>query len=239
MKKKMVIFFVFVSMVFCVNAAEVLWGLFSTRTFNYDWSGNGIMVYYYGHGAGVDNIQPETGFVYNCSDGILTSITAGGAVNLGINATVWIDALCGDILTDEYFAALYAANNRVYMDTGFFVEFPDPTGYVREVATGGTLYVAYAGLAIDNTHYYGWLELLVKEEELSLVSSALTYSPGLIVGTGDFAAIPEPSAGVLLLIGLAALALRRQRESYAEQFSAEPRLSFANMVANDVILLEC
>ena len=214
MSKKIAMLFTAAFMMLSGNAAEVEWGLFSTRTFHESYPGyfdlNGIKVYYYGHGDGVGNIQPETSLAYNFSHGTLTSINAGGSVNVGINATVWIDALYGDVLTDDYFATLYAANNRVYMDAGFFDPLSDPTGHVREVTPGEIIYVSFAGLAAGDAHYYGWLELLAKEDELSLVSSALTYSPGLIVGTGNFSRIPEPSAGMLLLLGLAGLALRRR-----------------------------
>ena len=71
---------------------------------------------------------------------------------------------------------------------------------------------------------YGWVHLNVDEQgRMNILSSAIGMEgQSLIVG-----AIPEPSAGVLLLLGLAALAFRRRRESYAEQFSVEPRFAFA------------
>ena len=121
--------------------------------------------------------------------------------------TIWVDALYGDVLADDYFMR----NERIYAYNDYFG--PDWSGadirYEREVIQGERLYIAFAGER-EMYPFYGWLELLVKDDELSLVSSALTYSPGLIVGTGDFAAIPEPSAGVLLLLGLVGLALRRR-----------------------------
>ena len=200
------------------NAAEVLWGLFSTYKRLDTEASPGVQVYYFG------NIQPEIGIQYEYTDGVLSSINGQGIVNVGINMTIWVDAVYGDVLCDEYFMH----NERVYSYNDYFG--PDWSGaeirYEREVTQDEQLYIAFAGER-ELYPFYGWLELLVKDDELSLVSSALTYSPRLIVGTGDFAAIPEPSAGMLLLLGLAALVLRRRRESYAEQFSVEPRFGFA------------
>ena len=71
---------------------------------------------------------------------------------------------------------------------------------------------------------YGWVHLNVDEQgRMNILSSVIGMEgQSMIVG-----AIPEPSAGVLLLLGLAALVLRRRRESYAEQFSVEPCCAFA------------
>ena len=207
---KLIIATTFCFAICAANAAEVLWDLFSSSPG--DPREPGIQLYYYGHGTGVGNIQPEIGVLYGYTEGTLTSINGFGPANIGINGTIWIDAVYGDVLTDDYFAAFFAANERVFNDHGFFDPCWIPeTIYVRDVIYGETIYVSFAGLAADDAHYYGWLELLAKEDELSLVSSALTYSPGLIVGTGSFSGIPEPSAGTLLLLGLAGLALCRRR----------------------------
>ena len=53
-------------------------------------------------------------------------------------------------------------------------------------------------------YYYGWVYL----QDKTILESALSEMP-LIVGTGQL--IPEPSNWVLLLLGFAGLALRRQR----------------------------
>ena len=72
---------------------------------------------------------------------------------------------------------------------------------------------------------YGWVHLNVDEQgRMNILSSVIGMEgQSMIVG-----AIPEPSAGVLLLLGLAALALRRRRESHAEQFSGKPGLCLVN-----------
>ena len=58
------------------------------------------------------------------------------------------------------------------------------------------------------TYYYGWAEYVVDEDgTFKILNSAIDFDGGpMIVG-----AIPEPTSGFLLLLGVAGLALRRQR----------------------------
>ena len=184
-----------------VNAAEVLWGLFSAHA-SYDPEVSGVQLHYFGE------IQPEIGILYGYADEILASINGRGIANVGINMTIWVDAAYGDVLFDGYFMS----NKRIYSYKDYFgSEWADAEiRYEREVVQGETLYIAFAGEP-EMYPFYGWLELLVEDDGLSLVSSALTYSPGLIVGTGDFGAIPEPTSGALAVLGIALLALRRRR----------------------------
>lgn len=58
---------------------------------------------------------------------------------------------------------------------------------------------------------YGWVQLLVDETgTLSLLGSAMDLDGGAMVVGGGLA-IPEPSGGVLLLLGMSVLALKRRR----------------------------
>ena len=111
-----------------VTASEVLWGLFSAEMPS---SGEpGVQVYYYGPSS-VDSraIQPEIGLRYDYTGGDLTSINGWGYSNVGINLTIWVDAVYGDVLVDGYFEAFYASGDRVYFENGYF----DP--YWGETAT--------------------------------------------------------------------------------------------------------
>ena len=58
--------------------------------------------------------------------------------------------------------------------------------------------------------YYGWAEYAVSEDgTFRILNSAIDFDGGaMIVGGG---AVPEPTSGLLLLLGVAGLALRRQR----------------------------
>ena len=59
--------------------------------------------------------------------------------------------------------------------------------------------------------YYGWVEFYAKHDgNVELLGSAIDADgDGMIVGGGSVS-IPEPSGGVLVLLGVAALALRRR-----------------------------
>jgi len=56
---------------------------------------------------------------------------------------------------------------------------------------------------------YGWAALLWDGTELTLVDSAAEMS-GVGLYAGTYNAIPEPSAAGLLLVGVAALVVRRR-----------------------------
>ena len=61
----------------------------------------------------------------------------------------------------------------------------------------------------ESNPIYGWLEFNTGNN-LTLVSSAMSLDGTPLVVGGGAAAIPEPSAGLLLLLGLAGLALSRR-----------------------------
>lgn len=59
--------------------------------------------------------------------------------------------------------------------------------------------------------YYGWVEFYVsKAANVEILASAVDLGGGAMIVGGGAAAIPEPSTTVLVLIGIAGLALRRR-----------------------------
>ena len=60
--------------------------------------------------------------------------------------------------------------------------------------------------------YYGWVEFYVSDTtKVEILASAVDIGGGAMIVGGGAAAIPEPSSLVLVLIGLAGLALRHRR----------------------------
>jgi len=85
--------------------------------------------------------------------------------------------------------------------------------YDIPIEWGETVYLAMSTVVKDGDESYlayGWVELGMNGEDPVVKSSAWDVDGGaMIVGGG---AIPEPSAAMLLLLGVAGLALRRRRQ---------------------------
>ena len=121
----------------------------------------------------------------------------------------WALTVCGDIVSDTTFASL--------------TPIEDFRG--NDVYTGGTLipnpsdfYMAFkvSEVLIVDAHYeegmtwYGWAHVSIDDSmEMTLLDAGINlYGGEVIVG-----ATPEPSTGMLFLLGAAALGLRRKRGS--------------------------
>ena len=77
--------------------------------------------------------------------------------------------------------------------------------------TGDSIYVAFSwdGDHSGRNGYYGWILLSTDNGNLVVESSALSMERGAAVTAGE--TIPEPSGGMLMLFGVAVLALRRRK----------------------------
>ena len=93
--------------------------------------------------------------------------------------------------------------------------------YDITLATDDRIYLAFCAMIFDQMSYagtgeylYGWLQLGLDEDGIPVVlGSALDLDGGpMNVGGGAYS-IPEPSGGLLFVLGAAALGLRRRRVS--------------------------
>ena len=175
------------------HSASVWWNAFSVTDYD-DWS------------PGMWSIDSYIGGIVMDSNG---DILAEGSMysSYGDLVSYWVYASAGDTLAGfgDYEAMPLAA------DLAFTSENAiggDNINAHRD--SEGTLYlaiIAKEGLE-DPTYYYGWAHL----QDRTILESALSEMP-LIVGTGQV--IPEPSSAVLLLLGFAGLALRRDVDGWS------------------------
>ena len=213
-----------------VNAAEVRWDVFHFWSSQFE----GAVCGYYDLGHSSPEI--ELRYFYNSTGSRLVKVDGKGEnVNVGWNVALWVLAMEGDVLSKEYFSQPHVVLKDSYnpmIDQSSMLPVPDhiavnSVGDTIDIHNGERFYLALIGywyedidssidpLPIpDLADFYGWVELEAGQKELNILGSAFSYSP-LVVGGGSVAT-PEPSAGVLLLLGLAGLVLRRrpQRRCY-------------------------
>ena len=212
---------------YAANAAEVRWDCFQLWTVLT--GDEGVGCYYYDPG----HSSPEIGlrYFYDSTGSTLVKIDGKSQwVNAGWNVALWVLAMEGDVLSKEYFSQPHVVLKDSYnpaVDSPSMNPQPDhiainSIGDSIDVYYGKRFYLALIGYWYENVgdpsdpgaisnlaDFYGWVELKATLTDLTLLSSAFSYSP-LIVG-GGAVATPEPSGGVLLILGLAGLALCRKR----------------------------
>ena len=128
----------------------------------------------------------------------------GSMYSSGNWVSYWVYATAGDALaTFEDYEALPLAADLAFTSEDAI----DGENINTHRDSQGRVYLAVIAKegAVDPKYYYGWVYL----QDKTILSSALSDLP-LYVGTGEV--IPEPTSGVLVLVGLAGLALRRKRK---------------------------
>lgn len=139
--------------------------------------------------------------------GRITGVSPGTSSYILLTAqSYWSVAYAGDIITESY-----VKNGQLFYDGLAGVNIDEEFGETVSVRNGDSLYLAFLapvqGGEDGEDYLYGWVELGVKNNQLDLLSSAFS-TDSLYVGGG---AIPEPSGGLLLLLGAGCIALRRRK----------------------------
>ena len=162
--------------------AAVLWYAFEQFENNF---------YYYG------GPTPEIGFsVVQATTYIIA--TADGTINTANPRAYWVRAEKGDVVNDCLLVSREMVLDAYYSDS-------DEIKHGSVTAMKDSTF--YLALIVDDAEYYGWLAIDVdKKGGLTLSHSILSDTEGMLV----VGAIPEPSGGVLLLLGFSLLALRRR-----------------------------
>lgn len=176
-----------------VGAATVEWGVSSVVAEQSDFDGSDWL---FTIGRPYLNVKGDV-------SGLQLILTAMPDSNLE-NANTFVRTQIGDVVSQEYlnskveyFAWAQYNNPNVHTDYQIIL---DDTEHV---------YLAFAAeYAAYDTTRYGWLELGRDERGLLKVYSSAWDVDGNSITVGS---IPEPTSGVLLIFGLAALAIRRRK----------------------------
>lgn len=141
--------------------------------------------------------------------GTALSVSTGGWTMWLIDASYWSVASEGAVITADY-----VRNGTLFYDGWNGVNNGERYGEAAIISTRRpTLYLSFIAPTYDGSGdtLYGWIKLRNYEGELQLYDSAFSNTP-LYVGGGavPVADVPEPSSGMLLLLGASCLALRRK-----------------------------
>jgi len=185
-------------MFFCLalhaQAANVVWGSAFFVAEDGQWNGiwHDRLV-----GMGSPYLRLDLGF---SGDSII--LTAIPDSNLE-NANSFVTASIGDVVNAEYIDAHWS-----FFAYAKYDEWDSRrTDYALIFEPGDDYYLAFREERYDSTTY-GWVQLgYTYDRELVVIGSAWDKDGDAIV----VGAIPEPSGGLLLVLGIAALSLRRSR----------------------------
>lgn len=207
MKGLLLLFFLLLGVI--AHASGVQWDCFSIV--DYDWGNGGHSLQYtLGYSP-----YPEAGFTVANGTGYKRTLTfVPDYSNCGDNSTFWAKATLNTILDADW-----VDQTTPLMDLGLTKEHT--SGGTVALNSSQSAYIAFVGETLwandgQSDYYSGWIQIKNNQGEIEIVSSALAIGSALAVGTGNTYSfgfptpMPEPSSGLLFLLGFAALALKRK-----------------------------